>query len=65
MNVAEFPDSWDAYDSLGEALEKRGDVDTALYQFRKSVEINPASPSGLAAIERLESQVTGSTAPRD
>jgi tetratricopeptide (TPR) repeat protein len=65
VNVDEFPDSWNAYDSLGEAWEKRGDLETALDHFRKSVAINPASPSGLAAIERLENQVTGSTAPRD
>jgi len=54
LNTEEFPDSWNAWDSLGEASETAGRLDEALAQFRKSVSLRPDSPTGLAAIERLE-----------
>jgi Tfp pilus assembly protein PilF len=53
LNVAEFPDSWNAYDSLAEAFETAGKPDRALELYRKSLSLNPSSPTGLAAIERL------------
>lgn len=36
-----YPDSWNAYDSLGEALLKNGKQDDAISMYRKSVELNP------------------------
>ena len=65
FNVDEFPDSWNVYDSLAEAHELRGDLAFALDQFRKSLAINPTSPSGLAAVQRLEGQVGSSTSAPD
>jgi tetratricopeptide (TPR) repeat protein len=54
LNADTYPDSWNAYDSLAETVEKRGDLLRALQLFKKSVSLNPSSPSGLAAIERLD-----------
>jgi tetratricopeptide (TPR) repeat protein len=58
LNAEEFPDSWNAWDSLGEACETAGRIDEALEHFRKSLELRPDSPTGIAAIERLEGRVT-------
>lgn len=53
VNTEEFPDSWNAWDSLGDALETAGDRDRALEYFERSLSLNPTSPTGLAAVERL------------
>jgi len=53
INVELFPDSWNVYDSLGEALLAVGDVAEAEAMYTRSVELNPESPSGLAALERI------------
>jgi hypothetical protein len=58
LNAEEFPGSWNAWDSLGEAYETARRFEDALTQFRKSLELNPESPTGLAAVERLEGRVT-------
>jgi CubicO group peptidase (beta-lactamase class C family) len=55
-NVEMHPDSWNAYDSLGEALMKNGDKDLAVSNYRKSVELNPANENGLAVLKKLEAQ---------
>jgi Flp pilus assembly protein TadD len=39
--VQEFPESWKAYDSLGEAYLKNGDLDLARENYKKSLELNP------------------------
>ena len=49
-----FPDSWNAYDSLGEALLKAGDTDAARKMYEKSVSLKPDSKSGLEALEKLK-----------
>jgi tetratricopeptide (TPR) repeat protein len=54
LNVDEFPESWNVYDSLGETYENTGDLDRALELFQKSLSLNPQSPTGLAAVQRLQ-----------
>jgi Flp pilus assembly protein TadD len=49
-----FPDSWNAYDSLGEALLKAGDTAGARKMYEKSVSLKPDSESGLEALEKLK-----------
>jgi len=53
MNAARFPESWNVYDSLGEACAARGDRVRAIELYRRSVEINPANANGTAALQRL------------
>jgi tetratricopeptide (TPR) repeat protein len=65
LNVEQFPDSWNAYDSLAEAYETSGELERALQLFQKSLSLNPESPTGLQAVERLEGQGVASRTQQD
>lgn len=49
-----YPDSWNAYDSLGEILATAGQKERAIESYRKSLELNPGNKNGRAALKRLE-----------
>jgi 3-oxoadipate enol-lactonase len=49
-----FPDSWNAYDSLGEAYAVKGQTESAVQAYKKSLELNPANDNGREALKRLE-----------
>jgi tetratricopeptide (TPR) repeat protein len=49
-----YPDSWNAYDSLGEALIQAGRKERAIASYRKSLELNPRNAGGREALQRLE-----------
>lgn len=49
----DWPGSYNAWDSYAEALALKGDTISAIKYYRKSLELNPGSRSGLEAIERL------------
>ena len=49
-----YPDSWNAYDSLGECLAKAGKKERAIESYRKSLELNPGNANGRAAMQQLE-----------
>jgi len=51
--VKEFPDKWSWYDSLGEAYMKAGKKEPAIVNFKKSLELNPGSETGKAALKNL------------
>lgn len=53
VNVTAFPESWNVYDSLGEALAVKGNAAQAIERYRRSLELNPANSNGQAALERL------------
>ena len=53
INVELFPEAWNVYDSLGEALLAKGDVAEAAAMYEKSLVLNPESPSGAAALARI------------
>jgi CubicO group peptidase (beta-lactamase class C family) len=53
LNVEAFPDAFNPYDSLGEALLVRGDSAAAIANYRKSVELNPANENGKSVLRRL------------
>ncbi len=40
-----YPDSWNAYDSLGECLAKAGKRERAIESYRRSLELNPGTPT--------------------
>ncbi|WP_395375964.1 serine hydrolase [Marinicella sp. W31] len=40
FNTSVYPQSWNAYDSLGEALEKNGELKKALMQYKKALSLN-------------------------
>jgi tetratricopeptide (TPR) repeat protein len=53
LNVKLFPDSWNAYDSLGEAYATAGQKDLAIQNYEKSVQLNPKNENGKAALQKL------------
>ena len=48
-----YPDSWNAHDSLGEGYVAAGQTEAAIESYQRSLELNPESPSGQVALEKL------------
>jgi tetratricopeptide (TPR) repeat protein len=53
MNVALFPNSWNAYDSYAEALLADGQKEEAIKMYQKSIELNPNNENGKNALKTL------------
>lgn len=53
LNVQLFPNSWNAYDSYGEALLNIGQKEEAIKMYRKSIELNPKNEGGKKILEQL------------
>jgi tetratricopeptide (TPR) repeat protein len=56
MNVEAFPESWNAYDSLGEAYAAAGEKELAIRNYEKSLQLNPNSQSGIDALKKLQAK---------
>lgn len=56
LNIELYPDSWNVYDSMGEAYLANGDTKLALEFYRKSVELNPDNQAGKEVIKKYESK---------
>lgn len=56
LNVEAFPQSFNAYDSLGEAFAAAGEQELAVKNYEKSLELNPKSQSGIDALKKLKAQ---------
>ncbi len=54
LNVAEYPEASNPYDSLGEAYLAAGDTARAIENYRRSVELDPDNTNGIAVLERLQ-----------
>jgi hypothetical protein len=54
-NAEDHPESWNAHDSLGEALAAAGESARAIKAYERSVELNPANAGGVEALKRLRS----------
>ena len=53
LNVEAFPNSFNVYDSYGEALLALGDTMRAIENYKKSVKLNPANGNGLKTLKKL------------
>jgi len=53
LNVSLFPESWNVYDSYGEALLKNGQKEEAIAMYRKSIALNPDNQNGKKIVERM------------
>jgi CubicO group peptidase (beta-lactamase class C family) len=53
LNVAEYPDASNPYDSLGEAYLAAGDTVRAVENYQRSVELDPNNSNGIAILDRL------------
>jgi hypothetical protein len=51
--VAINPDSWNAYDSVGEAYLEAGLIDQAIESYKKSLELNSKNKNAAMMLERL------------
>ncbi len=54
LNTENYPESFNAFDSLGEAYEALGDKKNAMENFRKSLELNPNNEHARMKMESLE-----------
>ena len=53
QNVADHPDSWNVFDSLGEAYAADGNTPLAIQAYERSLQLNPANTGGAEALKRL------------
>lgn len=54
LNVEAHPDSWNVYDSLGEAYMLNGQTETAIANYKKSLELNPDNENAKQKIKEME-----------
>ncbi|MEN3336093.1 MAG: hypothetical protein V7641_5458, partial [Blastocatellia bacterium] len=54
VNVELYPQSWNAYDSLGEAYMVNGEKEMAITNYKKSLELNPHNENGAKMLKKLE-----------
>jgi tetratricopeptide (TPR) repeat protein len=53
LDVTLYPDSWNAYDSLGEAYMKGGQKQLAIENYRKSLEKDPSNTNAVEKLKEL------------
>jgi tetratricopeptide (TPR) repeat protein len=56
LNVEAFPNSFNTWDSLGEAYMIRGDKDLAIDNYSKSLELNPKNTGARTQLAKLRAQ---------
>ena len=56
MNVEDFPNSSNAYDSLGEAYMINGDKELSIKNYQRSLELNPDNKNALEMLRKLRGQ---------
>jgi tetratricopeptide (TPR) repeat protein len=54
MNVEDFPNSANAYDSLGEAYMTKGDKELSIKNYKRSLELNPNNANAVENLRRLQ-----------
>ena len=54
--ILEYPESYNAYDSLGEAFMKAGEIDLAIKNYEKSLELNPKNENAKRKLAELKRQ---------
>jgi CubicO group peptidase (beta-lactamase class C family) len=53
LNVFIYPESWNAYDSYGEALFKNGQKEEASTMYKRSIELNPDNKGGQRMLDMI------------
>ena len=54
LNVDQFPNSFNVYDSLGEAYMDDGNTKLAIINYKKSLELNPKNDNAKKMLDRLQ-----------
>ncbi|MBN2071393.1 MAG: tetratricopeptide repeat protein [Candidatus Krumholzibacteriota bacterium] len=57
LNVEEYPDSWNTYDSLGEAYLASGNIEKAKKYYQKSLQINPENKNGQMVLQKIQKKM--------
>jgi pimeloyl-ACP methyl ester carboxylesterase len=58
LNATAFPDSWNAYDSLGEAYLLDGQKDLAIKYYEKSLELNPKNTNAQEKLRGMKKLIS-------
>ena len=53
LNVELHPESWNAYDSLGEAYTNQGEKEAAIESYEKSLKLNPQNSGATEMLKKL------------
>ena len=53
LNTIAYPDSWNVFDSLGEAYLKDGQVEMAITNYRKSLELDPDNENAKKVLKEI------------
>jgi Flp pilus assembly protein TadD len=53
LNVEAYPQSWNVYDSLGEAYMLNGEKELASQNYKKSLELNPQNTNAAEMLRKL------------
>jgi len=56
LNVHMFPDSWNVWDSLGEAYARNGDKEAAIENYKTSLELKPENENAKKMLIKLENE---------
>jgi hypothetical protein len=56
LDVHDYPNYWNAYDSLAEAYATAGKKDLAIQNYEKSVELNHENQNGIDALKKLRGE---------
>ncbi|MDG3584211.1 alpha/beta hydrolase-fold protein [Galbibacter pacificus] len=56
QNIKNHPESWNAYDSMGEAYMIKGERHLAIENYEKSISLNPNNDDGKKVLEKLKSE---------
>jgi CubicO group peptidase (beta-lactamase class C family) len=57
LNVEEYPDASNPYDSLGEAYMEAGEFELAIENYEKSLELDPENTNAVRMLERIRDQM--------
>ena len=53
LNADLFPESWNVWDSLGEALSEAGEVERAIESYERSLQINPGNGNARMQLQMI------------
>ncbi len=60
LNVEQYPDGFNTYDSLGQAYMVNGDLELAIKSYEQSLQLNPENTSAVRMLERIRIQMENS-----
>ena len=57
LNITEYPDAFNPYDSLGEAYMIQGNGELAIKYYTKSLELNPQNINAINMLQRIQERM--------